>query len=123
METVVWICQGLLSFVFLYSGIHKSVFPEEKLVKSGQTGVEGLHPFLIKFIGITEIAGAVGIVVPWVLNIYSVLTPLSAAGFCVIMMLAAPVHFRRGEYGNVVINVVLFLLSLFVAYQRFAGLN
>lgn len=119
MDTFLWICQGLLAFVFMFSGIHKAYYPEEKLVKSGQTGVEGLHWLLIKSIGFAEIAGALGVIVPWLTQLAPVLTPVSAVGFCLIMLLAAPIHYRRNEPGNVLINIIILVISAIVAFQRF----
>lgn len=119
METILWICQGLLAFIFMFSGLNKAFLPEQKLVASGQTGVEGLHWLLIKFIGISEILGAIGVIVPWLIGIAPILTPISATGFCIIMLLAAPIHYKRKELRNVFINFVIFLISAFVAFQRF----
>ena len=65
MNTTLWILQGLVAFVFMYSGINKTIFSEQKLVASGQTGVEGLPLPLIRFIGISEMLGAAGIIIPW----------------------------------------------------------
>lgn len=58
MNTTLWILQSLVAFAFLYSGINKSILSEQRLVASGQTGVEGLPLPLIRFIGISEISAA-----------------------------------------------------------------
>ncbi len=118
MNTTLWIIQSLIALTFLYSGINKSIFSEEKLVASGQTGVEGLPMPLIRFIGVVEILGAIGIILPLLLNILPVLTAISAIGFAVIMILAARIHYKRGEYKTVFINFIIFLMCLFIAYGR-----
>ena len=110
----------MLAIVFLNSGINKSVLPEAKLVAKGQTGVAGLSAPLIRFIGISEIFGVAGIIVPWWLQIVPVLTPITAICFAVIMILAAPIHYKRREPQNVAINTIIFLLCVFVAYGRLA---
>jgi uncharacterized membrane protein YphA (DoxX/SURF4 family) len=123
MDTFVWIGQILLCFAFGYSGIMKSSQSREYLVRIGQTGVEGLSYPLIRFIGISEILGAIGVIVPWLTNILPILTPVSALGFAAIMMLAAPIHYRRKEFASVGANVFLLAVSTFVAYMRFTEVS
>jgi hypothetical protein len=123
MNGILWTLQILLGILFLFSGLMKSTMSEQWLVKHGQTGVGGLPALLIKFIGITEVAGAFGLVLPWWLNIAPVLSPLSAVGFCIIMVLAAEKHYTLREPKNVLTNIVVFLLSAFVAYGRFKSLS
>ncbi len=118
MNTILWVFQGLLAALFLFSGSMKSTKSEQWLVTHNQTGVAGLPNGLIKFIGICEILGAFGLILPWWLNIAPILTPISAIGLCVIMILAAPRHYRLREPKNVAINVTVFLLCAFVAYGR-----
>lgn len=119
MNTALWVGQGILAAAFLYSGINKSLRSEKELVAMGQTGVEGLSAGLIFFIGLAEVAGATGIVLPWWTGILPVLTPVAAICFALIMILAAPIHYRRKEPGNVFTNLSLLAISLFVAYGRF----
>lgn len=90
--------------------------------KKGQTGVAGLPLTFIRIIGITELLGMVGIIVPWWTGIAPVLTPITAAGFALIMVFAAPIHYKRKEPRNVAANLTLLLLAIFTAYCRFAGL-
>jgi hypothetical protein len=123
MNTLLWSCQILLAAAFGYSGICKSIYSEETLVnKIGQTGVAGLPLTLIRTIGIAELLGTVGIILPWWLGITPVLTPVTAVCFTVLMLLAAPIHYRRKEPRNVTTNLVLLAISIFTAYGRFAGL-
>ncbi len=119
MNTLVWILQGLVAFIFMFSGINKSIFSEQKLVSSGQTGVEGLPLPLIRFIGISEILGAIGVILPYFLSIYPILTPVSAICFAAIMVFAAWIHYQRKEYKNVFLNVALFIICLLIANYRF----
>ncbi len=118
MNTMLWSLQCITALIFMYSGINKSIFSEQKLVAKGQTGVEGLPPPLIRFIGISEIFGAVGLIVPWWTNILPVLTPIAAICFAVMMILAARIHYKRKEYKNVLTNSIIFLMCLFIAYGR-----
>lgn len=97
----------------------KSTKSEKDLVSMGQTGVEGLPLYFIRFIGITELAGTLGIVLPWLFQTQPVLTPVTAGCFCLVMLLAAAIHTRRKEYKAVMANVFIFLVALLVAYYRF----
>lgn len=123
MNIALWISQILLAVVFGYSGLMKSTKTESELVAMGQTGVENLSPETIRFIGVMEILGAVGIILPQLTGIFPILTPLSAVGFVIIMILAARVHFRRNEKKTALMNLVILLVCAFVAYGRFASLN
>jgi len=120
MNTLLWTCQVLLAVTFLYSGINKSTLSEQQLIAKGQTGVVGRSAATIKFIGIIEILGAFGLILPGWMHLLPVLTPVSAAGFAIIMLLAAPIHYRLKEPKNVATNLTLLALSLFVAIGRFA---
>lgn len=120
MNTFIWILQVLLAITFGFSGIMKATQSREKLVSIGQTGVAGLTYATIRFIGITEILGTIGIILPWALNILPVLTPVTALCFAVIMIPAMAIHYRRKEYTSVLLNVFLLCISLFVAYMRFS---
>jgi len=118
MNTLLWIGQIILAAVFLYSGICKSSLSEQQLIARGQTGVVGRPAGLIRFIGISEIAGAVGIILPWWTDILPFLTPLVAACFALIMALAAPIHYRLKEGRNVAFNLLMLLIALFVVWGR-----
>src|SRR5215203_369658 len=123
LNTALWISQILLAIVFGYSGLMKSTKTEKELVEMGQTGVENLSPETIRFIGIMEILGTVGIILPHLTGILPILTTLAAVGFGIIMVLASVVHFRRGEKTTALMNLFLLLLCAFVAYGRFINLN
>lgn len=119
MNAVLWILQALVSVTFMYSGINKSIFSIRKLVyEKGQTGVENLSLPFVRFIGISEILGAVGLILPWWLNILPVLTPVSAILFAFIMVPAAIIHYKRKEPKNVFTNTILFCICIFIAYGR-----
>ena len=116
MDTVIWILQGLIAFVFMFSGINKSYFDEKTLVQKGQTGVEGLPKWFIKFIGVFEIIGAIALIVPMLLHKWTVLTPISAICLGLIMVPAAYIHNKRREPKNVMVNVVIFAICGLIAF-------
>jgi len=123
MNTILWLCQALLALEFGYSGFCKSTLSEAALVhEKGQTGVEGLPMPFIRFIGVAEIAGAIGILLPWWFGIARVLTPVAAVCFAVIMVFAAPIHIKRKEPRNVATNLITLAIAIFIAYERFKEL-
>lgn len=118
MDTVLWIAQIFLAFVFAYSGVMKSTQSEQKLVAMGQTGVAHLPQPLIRFIGISELIGVVGLLLPGLTHQPSQLTALSAGCLGLIMIPAAIIHYRRGEIKTVGLNIGLLIVCLFVAWGR-----
>lgn len=112
-----------MALLFLYSGICKAALPEQKLVRMGQTGVDGLAAPFIKFIGVSEIIGVVGLLLPWALQIAPWLTP--SAAFCLgfIMLPAFVIHYNRGERGTAVFNIFILAVCLWVGYQRWLQLK
>lgn len=119
MNTLVWIIQILLAGLYLYSGTCKSLLSQQALVAIGQTAPEAISMQLTRFIGVIEILGAAGLILPMALGIMTKLTPLSAVGFAIVMILAARLHYHRHETKNVVFNILLFFLCALVAWYRF----
>lgn len=118
MNIALWIVQGLVALVFTASGLMKGTWDRERLVRSGQTGVQDLPLPLIRFIALAELCGALGLVLPWASGIAPVLTPIAAGGLGVIMLLAAIVHTRLREPKNVATNFALLAACLFVVWGR-----
>jgi hypothetical protein len=118
MNTVVWIIQGILALMFVMAGVMKSTQPKEKLVKS-LPWVNHFSMQTVRFIGISELLGAIGLIVPKVTGILPLLTPIAATGLAVIMILAAAHHLPKKEYKEVAFNTILLVLSAIVAIYRF----
>jgi uncharacterized membrane protein YphA (DoxX/SURF4 family) len=118
MELTVWIIQGILALMFLMAGIMKSTQPKDKLVKS-LPWVNDFSLQTVRFIGFSELAGAIGIVIPQLTGICPILTPIAAIGLVIIMVLAASHHMQKNEYKEVTFNAVLLILSAVVAFYRF----
>jgi uncharacterized membrane protein YphA (DoxX/SURF4 family) len=117
----VWIVSGLLALAYLASAAMKIFTPHDKL-KVSMPWVEDFRPAQVKAIGIVEGVGAVGLILPALLNIAPVLTPIAAAGLAVIQIVAIVVHVRRGDDPKrLSVNVILLALAIFVAVARFAG--
>jgi uncharacterized membrane protein YphA (DoxX/SURF4 family) len=119
MNTALWIIQGLLAAMFAVAGLTKLTQPKEKL-ENQMPWTKDFSMNTIKFIGLSELLGAIGIIIPWLTGIAPILTPVAALGICLIMVLATiTVHLRSKEYKQAGMNTILFFLAAFVAYGRF----
>jgi hypothetical protein len=120
MALALWIIQVVLSLVFLaWGGAH--IFRFEDLAASPRSGwVRAVGKANLRAIGVLEILGAIGLVLPAATGILPWLTPLAAAMLALLMVFASAFHARRpGEALNIVLTVVLGVLSLAVAWGRF----
>src|ERR1700756_4322718 len=119
MNLALWIVAGVLAASFAGSGLMKLLVPKDKLVSSGQGWAQDVTPTNIRLIGVVEVLGAVGLILPAVTHIVPILVPLAAVGLVLVMVGAAAVHARRKEIPNIAVNVVLLPLAVFVAWGRF----
>lgn len=117
MDTFIWIIQIILALVFAYTGWLKA-FQFEK-AKQILFWVKGMNRKLAGFIGICELLGAIGLIVPWATNIFPILTPIAAICLILIMLQAMVYHVFRKEFGVFAFNAVLTILAAIVAYWRF----
>ena len=113
-----WVGQILLAGVYAMAGYMKVSQPIDALVASGMTYAGDYPELLTRFVGIMEILGAIGIILPAATRILPSLTPLAAVGFSVIQVLAFGLHTTRGEYGVLPVNIALLAISLFVLWGR-----
>ena len=115
MNSALWIVQGL-SALFLFAGGTKLVLSLETLNSmSNQTPLPGLF---LRFIGVAEVLGAIGLILPGLLRIRPALTPLAAAGLVIIMIGATALTLAAGDVAPGLISLVVGLLAAFVAYGR-----
>jgi|SRR5829696_657368 hypothetical protein len=120
MNLTLWIVAGLLAAVFLLAGTIKLIVPKEKLAAAPGGGwVEDFSAGFVKALGAVEILGAVGLILPALLDIAPVLVPLAALGLGLIMIGAAIVEFRRQEFKHMLLNLTYLALIAFVAWGRF----
>lgn len=110
-----WSAQIALAIVFALAGGMKVSTPDAELAKMAP----GFPLALLRFIGIAELAGAIGIIIPALTRIAPVLTPLASSGFVIVMASAAILHLVRGQWGELVVVIVLGALACFVAWGRF----
>src|SRR5690242_21321938 len=120
MNVLLWILAGLLAAFFLAAGATKLTQSRAKLLAGGQMNwVEDLSAGTVKLIGAAELLGAIGLILPAVLDIAPILVPLAATGLAVIMAGAIVVHTRRKENQPIILNSVVLVLAVVVAIFRF----
>lgn len=118
MTYILWVIQVVLALLFLFAGGTKLVLPIEVLTSMGSPNQIILPGWFIKFIGVCEVLGALGLILPGLLRTRTSLTPLAAAGLVIIMIGATVVTFAADGVGAAVPTVVIGLLAAFVAYGR-----
>lgn len=119
MNVVLWIVAGILASAFTAAGLFKLTQTKDKLIAAGMGWAEDFSPEAVKAIGAVELLGAVGLILPPLVDIAPVLAPLAALGLALTMVGAAITHVRRGEHKEMIPSIVLGLLALFVAWGRF----
>ncbi|TFV96029.1 DoxX family protein [Algoriphagus kandeliae] len=112
-----WIAQGLLAAMFIMAGAMKSTQPIEALAEMLPWANE-VPSALVRFIGISEVLGGLGLLLPALLRIKPILTPIAAAGLVVVQVLAAGFHVTRGENEVIGMNIMLALVAAFIAWGR-----
>ncbi len=110
---LLWTVQGLLALLFLFAGGMKLVMPIEVLAQ--QSSLPGSF---MKFIGVAEFLGAIGLILPGLLHIRPGLTPLAAAGLVTIMIGATAISVGTLGVASALFPLSVGLLSSFVAYGR-----
>ncbi len=115
MDIALRILQVLLAVIFLVVGFAKAFRYEQFIARPNGAWARDLAPMRVRIIGLLEIAGAVGLVVPAATGILPLLTPLAAACLAVTMIGAGALHLRRGETRAILQNVVLGVMAALVA--------
>jgi uncharacterized membrane protein YphA (DoxX/SURF4 family) len=119
LHITLWIAQAILAGMFILGGFMKTFtpIPELSVTMPWATDI----PALTRFTGISELLAGLGLILPAALRIAPRLTVLSAYGLVLIMVLALLFHISRGEVSDISKNIVLGLLSFFIAWGRSTG--
>lgn len=118
MTYVLWFIQVLLALLFLFAGGTKLALPLDVLTSMGSPNQVQLPGLFIRFIGVVEVLGALGLILPGLLRIKPWLTPLAAAGLAVVMVGAVAVTLASGDVAPALVPLVVGLLLAVVAYGR-----
>jgi putative oxidoreductase len=117
LHIALWVAQVLLAVAFGMAGVMKAILPMPQLIET-MVWPGAVSPGLVRFIGVAELAAAIGLVLPAATRIKPILTPLAAIGLVLVMIAAAGFHFMRGELQALPINATLGALAAFVAWGR-----
>jgi uncharacterized membrane protein YphA (DoxX/SURF4 family) len=114
MNRWLWLVQGLLAIVFLAHGL-MFLFPPESIVEQMNAS---LPRWFQLFLGVAEVAAAIGLTLPGLTGVMPALVPAAAAGIMIVMVGATVFHLMRAEWSSAVITFVLLLMASYVAYVR-----
>ncbi|NNE55690.1 MAG: DoxX family protein [Flavobacteriales bacterium] len=117
LHIALWVAQGVLAAAFIMAGFMKITLPMDEMAANGMSFVTAFSEGMVRFIGISEILGGIGLILPAALRIKPIFTPVAASGLALVMVLAAIYHISVGEAP--VPNIILFALAVFVAWGRF----
>lgn len=113
-----WVAQGILAAIFLMAGSMKATQPIETLAGS-MSWVNNFQSSMVRFIGTMEILGAIGLLLPSILRIKPILTPIAALGIILIMVFAFIYHVIHAEYPLLGVNIFLGAIAGFIAWGRY----
>jgi uncharacterized membrane protein len=120
MNTVLWIVTGFLAVAYLAGGVAKLIIPRQKFATFPTAGwANDFSDSTFKILGVLEILGAVGLVLPVALDIAPVLVPVAALGLVLYMAGAAITRLRRHEVMIMMGDLLYLALAGFVAWGRF----
>ena len=118
MNIALWIVQILLALLYGGAGVLKTFITAK--AKEQLPWAKRSSDTYVRFVGIAELLGAIGMFLPILTGILSWLTPVAALGLALIQVLAIfIVHLPAKEYKALPMNLVLLALAVFVAYGRF----
>jgi uncharacterized membrane protein YphA (DoxX/SURF4 family) len=121
METALWIVQVVLAAVFLATGLTKLTQPRAQLAAGPMSWAADVRDVEFRTVGLLEVLGAFGLVLPGALGVAPMLTPLAAVGLALTMIGAIVTHVRMGETDRLAVPLILLALTLFVAIERFGA--
>lgn len=114
MNAMLWILQVLLAAAFLAHGLLFLSPPPEIAVQMNQS----LPRWFQVFLGVAEVAAAIGLTLPGLTRMMPVLVTWAAVGIMIVMISATVWHIARAEYSSAVITMVLLGMATVLAYMR-----
>jgi uncharacterized membrane protein YphA (DoxX/SURF4 family) len=118
MNIVLWIIQILLALLFLFAGGMKLIVPADVLMQQAPPGSTQFPALFLKFIGLVEVLGGLGLILPGIFRRRQELTPIAATGLVILMIGAVAISVKDHGISAGVFPLVTGLLCLFVAYGR-----
>lgn len=122
MDITLWVIAGVLAVAFGTGGATQILLSKQRYgaLAASQRWVEDFGPGHIKAIGATKLVGVTGLIVPPLVGVATILTPLAACGLTLVMAGAATTRFRRSEWGLMAGDVAYLGAFAFLAWGRFA---
>jgi putative oxidoreductase len=117
LHIALWVTQVILGGMFIMAGIMKSRQPITELSKS-VPWTANVPLGMVRFIGVSELLGGIGLILPGLLRKKTILIPVAAIGILFIMFFAMVYHIANGEINVIAINIVLGLIATFIAWGR-----
>jgi hypothetical protein len=121
MQNALWIVQTLLAAIFFVAGTTKLTQPRLKLAAGPMAWAADVTDGQFRTIGLLEVLGALGLILPGALGIAPMVVPLAATGLALTMVGAIVTHVRMGETDRLAVPIVVLALALFVAIERFGA--
>lgn len=118
MNILLWVIQILLALLFLAAGVPKLIFTVDQMMKNAPPNAIRFPELFMKFIGVVEVLGALGLVLPGLLRRQQYLTPLAAVGLLIVMIGAVVVSIMSTGVATAILPFIAGLLCAFVAYGR-----
>jgi uncharacterized membrane protein YphA (DoxX/SURF4 family) len=104
--------------MFIMAGLMKISQPIEQLAKSLPWAAH-VPAVLVRLIGVSELLGGLGLILPAAFRIKPALTGWAAIGLTIVMLLAAIFHIARGEFSAIGVNLIIGVIAVFIAWGRF----
>lgn len=114
MTTLIIVLKVVIALIFTFTGTSKVLFPKDILIAKGMAGLKDLDEKQIKVVGLLEVLGAFGLILPSLLNIFPVLSVLSALSLSLTMIVAGWVNYKLKL--PVIPNAVIFIICILIAY-------
>jgi len=113
LNKTLWTIQGVLAALFVFAGVMKLVMPIEAMA-----GPVALPEALLRLVGVAEVLGAAGLVLPWLLRIRPILTPIAAGCLVIIMIGAVAITAMGGSVAAALFPLLVGVALIAVAYGR-----
>ena len=118
MNTAVWVFQVLLALMFLAAGIRHLIITEQKIKERPDDIIADFTILQVRWIGLLELLGAIGVILPWWIKIVPILTPISAIGFSITMIVALGLFLKHRVFRRAPLQIVILIMSIIVAIVR-----
>lgn len=116
MATIIWILKGVISLVFIFTGSNKIFLSKTKLLEKGMKGLININENQIEIAGLLEVLGALGLILPSLINTYPVLSSISAICLSLTMIVAGFINYKLKL--SIILNIVIFIICILIAYLQ-----